>query len=211
MPKKKITESPQVDHNNVVGLSESEVGGSSLQPTERGASPRSPRASGKGGASFSGRSTLTPTLGELDREALNVLREFAAERLAEQRIEQQPHAACHLCGLASSPPWRGPSRRAYGLICGRCALWVEEGSHDPRDLCASILGGLSTVNTLRVPSGLGVQVGLEFFGEAERSQENASPWAHVDVALLRRTISDLASEGALRLPARWNPTRRVTW
>jgi hypothetical protein len=176
-----------------------------MRPAPRG------RESGSGGGAVGGLTTA-PTTAELDRESLSILREFAAERIAERRSNEQSHSPCHLCGMASSPQWRGPAKRSgLGTVCGRCAAWLDDQHFETRDLCASVLAGLSTTNLRRAPSGLGATVGLQFFGESDRTEPNSRPWEHVDVRALRAIVADLAAERALTLPPRWNPERRVTW
>jgi hypothetical protein len=201
---------PQGAHKNIAALPVEDVD-ASPSSTARGESPRSPRISGEGGGLNAGSSTFAPTVADLDREALTVLREIASERLAERSVERQEHEPCRLCGLGSSPLWRGPRRHSRGLICGRCAGWLDDPSVDERDLCAAILAGLSTPTQVRAPKGLGELVALQFFDETGRTEPNSTPWAHVDVVNLRRIVAELAGERFLKVPVRWNPARRVVW
>ena len=148
----------------------------------------------------------------LDREAVAVLRELAAERLAE-RDRGLTHDPCSWCGLASSPPWRGPGVRRDTFVCGRCATWVDTfDTVDPRDLAASVLAGITTPTRHARRDRLGELVGLAFFDETGRNEPNPSPWHHVDVPALRREVVELAQSRRIpSLPPRWHPNVRVTW
>lgn len=212
MTRTKNKNDQQAAHNDIAGLPAQDVVGPPPS-TARGVPPRSPRTSDVGGGEVLsvGSSTSTPSIAELDREALTVLREIASERLAERSVESQTHEPCHLCGMGSSPLWRGPRKHSAGLICGRCASWLDDPTVDMRDACAAILAGLSTPTLRRAPQGLGIMVALEFFGESDRTEANSTPWAHVDIAHLRTIVADLARERILRVPVGWNPARRVVW
>ena len=151
------------------------------------------------------------THAELDRIGLQILREMAAERLnGGPRVHQ--HEPCVMCGMSSSPEWRGPSRkRGLGLLCGRCGEWVYEETADPRDIAAAVLTGLSTQTRRTVKRGLGERLGLTYFSESDRTEPNTTPWAHVAIADLRDQVQALAAENYLRLPHKWDPNACVTW
>lgn len=123
------------------------------------------------------------------------------------------HEACQLCGMAESPPWRGPSKRqGLGLVCGRCGEWLNGPSAvDPRDLAAAVLAGIATDTHRVVPRRIGELVGLQFFAESGRLFPNSAPWEHVDVPALRCRVVELAEARHFRLPSRWDASRAVSW
>jgi len=123
------------------------------------------------------------------------------------------HEPCSMCGMAESPPWRGPSKHQSGrLICGRCGEWLH-GPHsvDARDLAAAVLAGIATDSHRIVPRRLGALSGLVFFCESGRTEANVTPWEHVDLEAHRRRVLTLAEARHFRLPPRWTPTVRVVW
>jgi hypothetical protein len=128
-------------------------------------------------------------------------------------VKNSTHHPCAMCGMAESPSWRGPTnRQGIGLICGRCGEWLHEGTtSEARDLAASVLAGIATTSRRTVPSRLGQMVGLVYWSESGRTEANATPWAHLDVAALRRRVAELADDRHVSLPRRWSPSLTVSW
>lgn len=158
-----------------------------------------------------------PATAELDREAIEALRDLARERLAQRRTNEPGHDPCRWCGLSSSPSWRGPSRTSDGLVCGRCAGWFTQPddlrlARDPLDVAAAVLAGIASPSRIPSCKGLAAAVGLVPFIDSGRQEANPTPWDHCDIAALRDRVAELArTTKIVTLPPRWNPHRRVEW
>lgn len=122
------------------------------------------------------------------------------------------HAPCSMCGMASSPPWRGPSsRNGIGRICGRCTDWLLESTAEPRALATSVLAGLSTRRRWIIPRRLVELVPLTLWSESGRTVPNSRPWEHVDLDALRARVAELAAEHHFQLPPKWRADAPLVW
>jgi len=66
------------------------------------------------------------------------------------------------------------------------------GTVDRRDRAALVLAGLS-LGRDRVGRGLGAACALQFFYESGRGKGARYPWAHVDLAKLRRDAQEFCA------------------
>lgn len=118
---------------------------------------------------------------------------------------------CEWCGMAETRADRGWSRHSAGLICGRCHDWLADCDSDRRrDLCASVLMGISTTHRRSAPRGLADDLGLILWRDLQIDDANESPWCHLDIGAMRDRLAEIAP-GHYVLPARWHRDMKVMW
>ena len=146
-------------------------------------------------------------------------RDGIARRIADWRKDNEARKGgpCSFCGVGWTPPgtqWRrvgGSQALAWCHSCQERLGGRDTRTDEARSYAAAVLCGFEQGGAVTVPRMLGASVGLVWWHETGRSKANREPFAHLDIPGMRRQVSKLADQKALRLPAKWAEDRKVKW